>query len=114
MPPLCLWCPSLFFLSVSDLIIMASRDTVGDAAYYFLVYARFFLPSAHVRILILLYILCGSNIKDSGSSYISFLDILLESIGSNLLLLLIWDISDDTACSSFYQKLLITTFNPYC
>ena len=62
-----LWCDSMDYV-----IIISSRDTVGDTTPYFLMYDSCFIPSAHVLSLILLSLLSVSNIKYASSSNPTF------------------------------------------
>ena len=55
-----------------DYIIMAYRETVGDVASYFLMYACF-LPLAHVHPLTLPYIFSVGNIKYARASVFNFM-----------------------------------------
>ena len=55
--------------SISDIIIIAYRDNVGDVSYSFIIYSCYFIPSSHAHPLILPSLLSVGNIQyDSTSS----------------------------------------------
>ena len=69
---------------MSEVVIIASRDTVGDVGYYFVIYAFCLLPLAYVCLLVLMSLLSVKQIRDGSAYTLSFLDRSLVLGGKNI------------------------------
>ena len=98
--------------SMSEVIMIASRDTIGDVAYCFYICPMFSPIGACAPFIPDIIFSLGKTISGSAST-LSFLDSLLTLIGMNIYISCICS-SDDAVCSPFYQKLLKPSFKLYC